>query len=286
MASYATTIPRVIAGAALGHLLAAAVLAQTTMPAALQDAPPNGWVKIADHGPGPRVSFALVYAPIERAFVCVGGHLPAGSASEMSLELARGRWENRLPPGRQGVWGDVVGPIKPPAFPRGSVFKDQEGTVRPNLEAGYYSGMWTWGNWALDEDRGTVVCYWAMLHSTAEYDLAGRTWKVVTTPPEHPQRFRDAMLFGSMCYDPVNKEVMGGQGGWIYANERWRQLKLGSPLINELRTKAESWQRAARKLAGAARARFYLAESEQEAKQAKDNLGRRNVPRRADGPFC
>ena len=238
---------------------------------------PNRWVKVAD-GPGPRTSFGLIYAPGEAAFICFGGSMmmdprmdPKATSSpysEMTLSFAKGVWENRFPAGKDGVWGNRVGPSQAPPFP-GSYYafkmQDAEGNTRPYLGAGYYNGMWSWGNYALEGERGRIVLYWTLPHQTAEYDVARRTWHLTASAADLPQQFREAMLFGAMCYDPVNKEVIGGQGEWVYSDGTWRKLTLGSPRINGLRAEAEALRLRARNLAGAIRARYYVAQSDQEA---------------------
>ena len=163
--------------------------------------------------------------------------------SEMTLNLEKGVWENRFPKGKEGLWGEPTGPAKAPAFP-GSYYafslKDVEGNTRPYLGAGYYNQMWNWGNYAFDSDRGRLVVYWTLPQQTAEYDPRRRTWQSIVSAEKVPREFNEAMYFGAMCYDPINKEVLGGQGGWVYAGCKWRKLQLGSPLLERLRGKAEA----------------------------------------------
>jgi len=246
------------------------------LPEGLVHAPPNTWVRVAS-APGPRRSFGLIYAPAEGAFVCLGGAMMMdlkmdpkavdSPYSELTLNLEKGVWENRFPKGKEGLWGQATGPSKAPAFP-GSYYafkmKDVEGNVRPYLGAGYYNAMWLWDNWTSDTDRGRVVCYWTLANRITEYEVATRTWAVTTSAADLPGTFRDGMLFGTMCYDPVNKEVLGGQGEWAWRDGTWRRLDLGSALINGLRAKADALRIRAADLAGACRSRYYVAESAEE----------------------
>jgi hypothetical protein len=66
--------------------------------------------------------------------------------------------------------------------------------------------------------------------------------------------------------------VVGGQGGWVYADGRWRKLELGASLINGLRRRVEALRHRARSLAGASRARYYIAETQEEAEIRLDGL--------------
>jgi len=266
-------------------LLALARATGSAETARLKDAPPNTWVRVAESGPGPRTSFGLVYVPAEDVFVCFGGSMmmdprtdPKAAASpysEMTLNLDNGVWENRFPKGKEGVWGEPTGPSKAPGFP-GSYYaftvKDAEGNARPYLGAGYYNAMWNWGNYALDTDRGRAIVYWTLAHQTAEYDPLARTWELTAPAADIPQGFREGMLFGAMCYEPVNKESIGCQGEWAYAGGKWRKRVLGSALINGLRGKAEALRLRARNLPGACRARYYVAESDEEAKAGLDQV--------------
>ncbi len=272
----------------LGLILAAAaqpaaVPGAAKWPPAWQQAAANTRRKVADAAVGRRTSYGLIYVPGEEALVCFGGCLlsnpkmdPAAAAapySEMTLNLEKGVWENRFPKGKEGLWGQSRGPAKAPEFP-GSYYafslKDVEGNTRPYLGAGYYNQMWNWGNYAFDSDRRSLVVYWTLPQQTAEYDPVARTWQLIASAKTVAQEFNAAMYFGAMCYDPVNKEVLGGQGGWVYAGGKWRKLQLGSPLLQRLRGKAEKLRVRARNLAGASRARYYVAESVPEAKVRLD----------------
>ena len=251
-------------------------------PASLKDAAPNTWVKVAG-APGPRSSFGLTYLPTEKCFVCFGGAMAMNPEtdknathnpySELTLNLEKGVWENRFPKGKEGLWGEAVGPSRAPKFP-GSYYaftlKDVEANARPYLGGGYYNAAWLWGNAAFDRDRGRVVLYWTLAHQAGEYDPIARTWELSASAAGMPQEFRDGMLFGALCYEPVNKEVIGGQFEYAYKDGKWRKQELGSALVNGLRDKGQALRIRARNLAGAARARYYLAETSEEAKVKLD----------------
>jgi hypothetical protein len=234
------------------------------LPGALRTAAPNTWVKLNRGGYGPRVSAGLAFLPDEGRFVCFGGSMAARGSpySEVTLNLETGQWENRFPEGKEGEWGAPTGPSRAPEFPyRSPAFRDPEGNVRPNLDYGYNFRMKLFGSFAYDRHRGKIVTAWHVLKKTAEYDTAARSWQLIETADDAPDEFWDDWVWGSMCYDPVNREVLGGQGRWAYRDGRWRRLRFGSPLINALRAKSEALHRRARRLAGACRARFYVTET-------------------------
>ncbi|MGQ9663287.1 MAG: kelch repeat-containing protein [Kiritimatiellia bacterium] len=234
------------------------------MPGKLTTAPPNTWVMLDVGGYGARNSVGLVYLPREGTLLLVGGAMGAGGPySEMTFNLKEGRWENRFPRGKEGVWGELVGPSKAPALAHGTSFGVTDGVLRPNLEFGYNHRMELWGNAAYDAARDKVVVVFHRLGQTYEYDPATRTWQLIESASDVPYTFWDDIVFSAMCYDPVNKEVLAGQGRWALRNGRWVQLEFGSSLINGLRTRAEALALDLRKLIGACRARFYYTESVQ-----------------------
>ncbi len=93
------------------------------------------------------------------------------------------------------------------------------------------------------------MVYAYMWDKTLRYDVKARTWHDLEAKPRDKCK-----LWGSMCYDPVNKEILhsGGDGGsneistWTYSIEKneWRKLEFGSARFNELHTKAKKlcWQ--------------------------------------------
>ena len=250
------------------------------LPAVLRNAPPNTWVKIAEGHLGKRSSPALVWLPAEGRFVCLGGAMQMlakhkSPYTEMTLDLARGRWENRFPKGKLGLWGQAGGPSQAPAF-AGSYYrpamKDAEGNVRPYLGAGYDRSMFLYDNFAWDSHRGRVVVAWHLGRFTTEYDPAARTWHVIDTASAAPDALWDDLLWGAMCYDPVNREVLGGRGRWVYApaTGTWRRLTFTDELLDGPRATAEALRLRARELVGAARSRHHVCETPEEAKARLD----------------
>ena len=242
------------------------------LPEEVRNAPPNTWTMLDKSGYGARNSVGLLYLPEERSFLLLGGQMGQGGPySEMTLNLKESRWESRFPIGKEGAWGDATGPSKAPARKYGGPgFEVTEGVLRPHLDFGYNHTMELWGNAAYDQARGKVVVSFHRLSQTYEYDPRTRTWGPAAAADEAPYDFWDDIVFNSMCYDPVNKEVLAGQCRWAFRNGRWERLKFGSELINGLRAKAEALALGTRKLVGACRARFFVTESEGMAKAGLD----------------
>lgn len=263
-------------GLAAGLAAASRAGQPAPLPDALAKAPANAWVKLGEDGHGRRSSAGIVFADAAGEFLCLGGVMRADGAvpySEQSLNLSRGRWENRFPPGKEGLWGEAAGPSRAPEFPHGSpLFRDGESNTRPNLRAGYANTPFLFDNFACDGDR--IVVLIPLPGVTAEYGVKARAWQVMRDAADTPRLYDEAML-GGICYDPVNKEVLGGQGRWAYKDGKWRQLELGTARGNALHARAEALRGEAQALATACRARFYLTESPAESKRRLDELARK-----------
>ncbi|MFO7900962.1 MAG: kelch repeat-containing protein [Planctomycetota bacterium] len=262
---------RVIALAAL-VVLAPLSAGAGEPPKLLGEAPPNTWVRICAGAELQRASAGMVWVPGETSFVLFGGAMKMwkkGTApyTEMTLNLAKRRWENRFPRGKLGVWGERTGPSNAPGFPGRSYYrvymKDKEGTARPYLGSGYDRAMFQYHNYAWDSDREVAVVVWHWGKVTAEYDPAKRTWRIVDMGEAAPPEMWDDFLWGAMCYDPVNKEVLGGQGRWAYQDGTWRRLEFGGSEDHE---RIMELFRRTKDLAGRCRSRFYHAETAGEAK--------------------
>jgi Galactose oxidase, central domain len=246
----------------------------TVLPAKVKAAGANTWVEVAATGAGGRRSGAVVWSPGLGRFLCLGGRMsmppkrPNSAYSEQTFNVAKLRWENRFPPGKEGVWGAVTGSYKPPGFGYHKAFRDDKGGVRPRLDYGYKNWMFLYHNYAYDSHRKRVIVYWHILGKTSEYDPATRTWKLIETKEKLPLELRDGLLWGSMCYDPVNKEVLGSQGRWIYKPEtgKWSRLAIADPLLDPLRTSCQKLHAQAKRLAAACRLRYYQGETAEEAR--------------------
>jgi hypothetical protein len=245
----------------------------SALPVSLTSAPPNTWKMIDVGGYGQRNSVGLVFLPDQQRFLLLGGAMQGKDSpySEVTLNLEKSRWENYFPVGKEGRWGPVSGPCSAPGYAyRAPAFQDVEGNFRPNLRYGYNHTMELWGMCAFDRSRGKVIVPWHVLKRNTEYDPKSRTWQFVETADEAPSEFWDDCVFGAMCYDPLNREVLAGQGRWVYRGGMWEKRSFGSPLINGLRDKIEQARLRTRQLIGACRARFYVTESDAMAKGPLD----------------
>jgi hypothetical protein len=236
----------------------------------------NTWVKLDKARVGPRGDPALVYDPVAKRFLVLGGGISwpiygkqPHPFDDLALDQSAGQWENLYPAMKK--WGPKFGDAKPPPF-KNEVFAliDQEGNVRPNLST--YRGVNYYNQYAYDSDSRRV--YFHARGHTFCYDPAARTWTDLApaTSPTGGQD-RPPLLWGSMCYDPVNKKVLlfgggnvltarGDPGTWTYdpASNTWSQLQFKSSALDGPRKQCEEAQARSKDLAEAVRARYYHAE--------------------------
>ncbi|HUT34265.1 MAG TPA: kelch repeat-containing protein [Planctomycetota bacterium] len=263
----------------VGAALAGEAKAPET-PVSLADAPANTWVKALETKTGWRESPLFVYVPGIKKFVMAsgmqshGGIVPRHYDTE-ELDLAQLKWVNAYPP--------AVAAGRPESGPVGEEYSKERAKQGYNGRVLFYKdgdylrvgagGQWletrTNYEWCHVPDGGKV---YACLHDkTLRYDPAARTWEDLNAKPRASCR-----IWGSMCYDPVNKEILhaGGDGGsadvatWAYSPEKneWRRLEFGSPELRALGSRAKALRWQAKALLGAACNRFAITETDQEAK--------------------
>src|SRR5262245_47637249 len=236
----------------------------------------NTWVRLDKARIGPRGDPALVYDPVGKRFLVLGGGIPwpiyakqPHPFDDLALDQVAGKWENLYPANKK--WGPRFGDAKPPPF-KNEVFAllDQEGNVRPNLST--YRGVNYYNQYAYDSDRKRV--YFHARGHTFCYDPAARTWTDLA-PATSPTGGKDRplLLWGSMCYDPVNKKVLLFGGGnvlsergdpvaWNYdpSSDTWSELQFRSDVLDGPRKQCEEALARSKALAEAVRARHFHAE--------------------------
>ncbi len=254
--------------------------AATDRVVALADAPTNIWARIAQSPTGWRDQPIFVYAGNIKRWVMASGYQNYGGDAPRhydteEFDLPTARWFNAYP-------ADVSAG-RPESGPVGAeytqsrikqgwngfelFYKDGE-----NLRVGA-GGQWLetrgYHEWCYDSDNGKVYAY---LHDkTLAYDPAKRGWEDLKAKPRTSCR-----IWGAMCYDPVNKEILhaGGDGAsaeigtWVYSieNNAWRKLEFGSDDIKALQVRAKALRWEAKGLLGGVCNRFTIAQTPDEAK--------------------
>lgn len=251
----------------------------------LAKAAPNTWVKVLAAKSGGRHQPIFVYAPKAGRFVIAsgmqhwGGVRPRHYDTE-EFDLATATWTNAYPPGMEKG--------RPASGPVGEAYAKQRAKHGHSGRKLFYKdgehlrvgagGQWHNGKvygeycYAPGGEKGQVYAYMWKKY-TLRYDVAKRTWTDLKAPPRKTCR-----LWGSMCYDPINKEIFhaGGDGGsadirtWVYSIDKneWRSLDFGSDEFKALWGKAKELRWQAKTLLGRCASRHAVAETEEEAKVA------------------
>jgi len=246
----------------------------------LKDAPPNTWVNVLAAKTGGRDQPIFVYATKLGKFVAAAGMQHYGGVRPRhydteEFDLTTCTWINAYPPG-MGKGRPASGPVGPEYakqramhgnYGRKLFYKDGD-YLRVGAGGQWHNGK-AYGEYCYAPD-GKIYAYMHRTYTLA-YDVAGRTWTDLKAQPRTKAR-----LWGSMCYDPVNKEILHAGGGsgsaevstWAYSIEKneWRQLEFGSDALKPLFAKAKALRWQAKTLVGRCASRHQIAETADEAK--------------------
>ncbi len=249
-------------------------------PVAFKDAPVNTWAKVTECKTGTRSQPLFVYVPGLKKFVMASGiqsygGVPPRHYDTEEFDLATASWINAYPP--------AVASGRPVSGPVGEDYskaREKMGNSGPELfyKDGELLRPGCGGQWqttklnyefAYVPDNGKVYAY--LYDKTICYDPVSRLWQDTGAKPRPSCR-----IWGSMCYDPLNKEILhsGGDGGsatigtFVYSLEKneWRKLEFGSARLKELSAKAKDLRWQAKALLGACANRFAVSETAAEAK--------------------
>jgi RNA polymerase sigma factor (sigma-70 family) len=277
----ATTTVIAGGGFAANRLMAAEPV---KLPAKLKSAPANTWVKVLEAKSGGRDQPVFVYASKLNRFVAAtgmqhyGGVRPRHYDTE-EFDLEKARWINAYPPGMEKGRAES-GPVSE-AYAKqrakhgysGSRLFYKDGEYQRVGAGGQWHNGKTYGEYCYvpdDGKAGKVYVYMWRKHTLA-YDVAARTWTDLKAAPRAKAR-----IWGAMCFDPVNKEILHAGGGsgsagvgtLVYSIEKneWRELTLGSQPFRKLCAASKELRWAAKTLLGRTSSRHQVAESTAEAK--------------------
>lgn len=193
---------------------------------------------------GQRWSGALVYCPDSNRFLLSMGSLTGSSGTtqmpygEMVFLPSQGRWINHLPdPALYGVWSDSTGFAYGSGLSSSGVFGEPyfifkvisgagKSFLRPNL--GNMPHPFIYEQYAYDPEGGKV--YFFRKNWTFSYDTRTRLWDTLSylnPMMQQGSKGKASLQWGSLCWDPVNREVVlfgggnvdvpdGGFRTWLY----------------------------------------------------------------------
>lgn len=214
----------------------------------------NTWVKV----PGQstlRASCALVYYPDSNRFLLTMGMHPNLNHTYDSIpydvqmfSIPQNRWINFLPAAElYGVWADSTG------FTRGAGQVSAIGTyyfgfkyvpynghsyLRPNISS---MTMYTGAYNQYAYDSHAQKAYYYIWNTLFTYDMRTRLWDTLSVPtdPARAVGSTQHLRWGSLCYDPVNREIVlfgggnididrGNLGTWVYSTQTNTWTKITS----------------------------------------------------------
>jgi galactose oxidase-like protein len=280
-----TLLKNIVAVAAMALMLAGAAWAADAPsgPETLKAAPVNTWTRVLSAKSGGRDQPIFVYASKLGKFVAAAGMQHYGGVRPRhydteEFDLATCTWVNAYPPG-MAKGRPASGPVGP-KYAKSRAMHGNYGDRLFYKDGDYLrvgaGGQWNngkvYGEYCYVPDvgnGGTIYAY--MKNTTLAYDVAGRTWTDLKAKPR-----TGARIWGSMCYDPVNKEIVHAGGGsgsaevgtWVYSIEKneWRQLEFGSGILKALLAEAKDLRWQAKALLGRCSSRHQSAETAEEAK--------------------
>jgi RNA polymerase sigma factor (sigma-70 family) len=249
----------------------------------LKAAPANTWVKLAEEPDGARDGPIFCYAPNVGQFILAGGITGRGQQHfETELfDAGAEKWVNAYPQG--APYKNESGPSDAPGLvgdgPGRLPFQTDKNGVGRILTAGdvnaYGTDTRAHHQFAFNRDDGRLYAY--LLDRTGYYDPAARKWTELKA-----EKFSKTggykLEYGSLAYDPVNKEILsiggtseeagGTPGTWAFqiAAGAWKKVEAGSRELKALGAEAEGLRSRTAALANLARNRFYITESDAEAK--------------------
>jgi len=203
-----------------------------------ENAPPNGWpagtfVEVARTEVGGHFFSQVIYAPSVKALVSWGTqthHHPVRTHETRHFLIDQNRWIDAWPPARQTTWS-----AKPKQWPDWNIcstagaFYDRDGVQMPRPTSSFYQVCW-------DDHNRRLLFYVASM--TFSYEPVRREWKLIHDKREEAQP-PALLLWGSLCYEPVSKQVILFGGGGVdrpdgrphtwtldVTTDRWRPLEL------------------------------------------------------------
>jgi len=200
-------------------------------PAVAAEIPANRFVEVASLETGGHFFSQVVYAPTAKALVSWGTqthHHPIRTHETRHFLIDENRWIDAFPPekkedwaGKPKQWGDWD------ICETAGTFYERDGVKMPRPTSSFYQVCW-------DDHNRRLLFYVASM--TFSYEPVRRQWKLIHDRSEKAQP-PALLLWGSLCYDLVGKQVILFGGGGVdredgrphtwaldVTTDRWRKL--------------------------------------------------------------
>ncbi|MEX0703329.1 MAG: kelch repeat-containing protein [Planctomycetales bacterium] len=244
--------------------------------------PANEWVKLVEEETGGRNSPMFFYEPHLKKFILAGGTPGGGSANAKRhfevehFDVATRTWSNAYPDGAR--YKPNSGPTDAPVIGsdglKSLVLEDKDGVTRlATFGSAYGTDTRAHFQWAYDSDSKKLFAH--LWNETLAYDPQTRAWTKTDAKPFSKGRF--PMVWGNMAYDSINKEILsiggaseerGGTPGthvFDIAKNEWRRIEPAKELMDR-HERTQTARRAAWALVSACRSRYFVTETEAEAR--------------------
>jgi hypothetical protein len=244
--------------------------------------PANKWFRLVEEDTGARQWPAFWYDPgLKRFLLSAGVCRKQRHYDTEAFNVTTRKWSNLYPSG--SPYKVVSGPTdaRGVRFPIGQPLKTDAAGVMRILRGlnPYRCDPGIFFQYARSTKDGYLYAH--LLEKTIRFDPGTRQWSDLKanrfSKAGNPVR-KSWLIYGSLAYDPVNKEILsvggtsdedgGTPGTWCYSitANRWKKLSPGSAQLKALNAEAGRLHVRAAAFINACRNRFYLTESEVEAK--------------------
>jgi hypothetical protein len=197
------------------------------------DTAANRFVPVAESDVNGHFFSQVIYAPSVQSLISWGTRTHARKIrahETLHFLVEESRWLDAFPEGKEKAW---AGNFKQwgdwDICETKGAFYERDGVKMPEPTNSFYQVCW-------DDHNKRLLFYVASM--TFSYDPAKREWKQIHDPSVKQQP-PALLLWSSLCYDPVNKQVLLFGGGGInradgrphtwaldVTTDRWRRLDL------------------------------------------------------------
>ena len=239
----------------------------------LADAGANTWVLLSQSKSGGRSWPMFVYHPgLKRYLLSAGSGFRSGY-DQVVFDPANCAWSNFYPKGKGRLPSQAKMGQDGPGVHKNGVFRirRRDNAFKPTDPHTYYQ-------WALSGEDGCLYAYFQ--NTTLRFDAQTGLWKrlKVSRFSRAFKGYNSNLTMGSLAWDPINNEVVscggnsdnngGSPGTWTFkpGAKKWERVQAGSEKLRSLREKAQKLELEMHALVNAWRNRFYVTETEEEAK--------------------